>query len=144
MSSTVPDQDFRAVQTNKTALVVDDVDEMLDLLEIALNCAQFTVLRASSVAEAASLFEEKSDDIDLLMTEVRVGAENGLDLALRLRTAKPSLQILAISGVARDRRAVYAQTGIGFLPKPFSASELRKKLETLFPAEWWSAGKSNP
>ena len=133
MSPSVSKQEFKAAQQGKTALVVDDVEDMLDLLEIALNCAQFSVLRASSIPEALALFEEHAVEIDLLMTEVRVGSDNGLDLAKRLRTAKPSLQILAISAFSRDRKAVNVDKGIAFLPKPFSASELRKKLDTLFP-----------
>ena len=134
MRLTAPKKDSKTVRGNKTALVVDDIEDMLDLLEIALNCADFSVLRATSVADALELFGDHEDEIDLLMTEVRVGAENGLDLAKRLRQTKPSLQVLAISGVARDRKAVFSEKGFAFLSKPFSASELRRQLECLFPA----------
>jgi CheY-like chemotaxis protein len=124
----------KAEQIRKTALVVDEVEEMLDLLEIALKGAHFTVLRASSIPEAVALFEERADEVELLMTEIRVGADNGLELAGRLRSSKPSLQVLAISGYPRDRRAAHAHGGIEFLRKPFTASELRNKLEALFPS----------
>jgi DNA-binding NtrC family response regulator len=134
MSASVSNHAVKAVQSAKTALVVDQVEEMLDLLEIALKCAGFSVIRASSVADAFALFEQNADSIDLLLTEVRVGGENGLELAKRLVQLKPSLQVLAISEFARDRKLVTTKTGIAFLPKPFSASELRKTLNALFPA----------
>jgi DNA-binding response OmpR family regulator len=141
MSLSTSKQQSRAVQSQRTALVVDDVEEMLDLLEIALKRVQFSVLRASTVADAIGLFEENSNEIDLLMTELHVGDENGLELVRRVRTAKPSLPVLAISGSVHDRRTVASQSGIEFMPKPFSASELRRKLETLFPPDWWNQDK---
>ncbi|MFO1500956.1 MAG: response regulator [Verrucomicrobiota bacterium] len=116
----------------RTALVVDDVDDMLDLLEIALNAADFRVLRASSAADAVDLFQSCGTDIDLLMTDLRVGIDSGIELAQRLISAKPSLQVLAISGFAIEGKVVTADGQIEFLPKPFSTSELKSKLNALF------------
>jgi DNA-binding NtrC family response regulator len=135
MNSIAPNREDKAVRSEKTALVVDHVKEMLDLLEIALRCAEFSVLRASSVPEALKLFEERAEDIDLLMTEVRVGPDSGLDLARRLVAVKPSMRVLAISEVARDQRLVTAQQGVAFLSKPFSASELKRELKSVFRPE---------
>lgn len=134
MNSTVP-VSATAVRNRRTALVVDDVLDMLDLLEIALNSADFSVLRASSAADALDTFEERADEIDLLMTDVRVGAESGLELARKLLVAKPSLQVLAISGFALDRKLVLACGQIEFLPKPFSTSELKRKLQSMFASD---------
>lgn len=122
-------QTFRA---QRTALVVDDVDDMLDLLEIALHGSNFSVLRASNAQEALELFEARAADIDLLMTDVRVGTESGLELAKRLLSLKPGLHVLAISGFALEGKVVSAQGRIEFLPKPFSTSELRSKLQSIF------------
>jgi two-component system response regulator PilR (NtrC family) len=116
-------------------LVVDDVEDMLDLLEIALHASGFAVVRASSFSEALDLFDTHSSDIDLLMTDLRVGTESGLELARRLVASKPTLQVLAISGFALDGKAVTARNKIQFLPKPFSTSELRKKLLSIFTPE---------
>lgn len=134
MSPSVPSPAVKLDESARTALVVDDVDDMLDLLEIALKRADFVVLRASSAGEALRLFEKRGQDIDLLMTEVRLGSESGIDLARRLLTVKPSLQVLVTSGFVNDRRVVKSETGVAFLPKPFSSSELRKKLDSMFPA----------
>ena len=43
------------VRAQKTALVVDDLEDMLDLLEIALQGSNFAVLRASSALQAMEL-----------------------------------------------------------------------------------------
>jgi DNA-binding NtrC family response regulator len=114
---------------------VDDLEDMLDLLEIALNAADFVVLRASSAEDAMELFEARSEEIDLLMTDLRVGTESGLELARSLMETKPSLQVLAISGFALDGRLVTDGSSIDFLPKPFSTSDLKRKLHTLFPPQ---------
>jgi DNA-binding response OmpR family regulator len=124
-------QRFRA---QRTALVVDDVEDMLDLLEIALNASNFNVLRASNAQEAFELFRTHAADIDLLMTDVRVGTDSGLELARRLLALKPDLQVLATSGFSIDGKVVSGQSRIEFLPKPFSTSELRSKLHSIFNA----------
>jgi DNA-binding NtrC family response regulator len=132
MSATVPNHPVHRPRAKRTALVVDDVDDMLDLLEIALEGADFCVLRASSADDAMELFSARSDDIDLLMTDLRVGTDSGLELARQFLAVKPTLQVLAISGFALDGMLVSGQSKIEFLPKPFSTSDLRKKLQTLF------------
>ncbi len=135
MSLTVPSRSTETPYKNRTALVVDDVEDMLDLLEIALHSAGLTVLRASNAADAEDLFEARAADIDLLMTDVRVGSDNGLELAKKLIAHKPSLHVLAISGFAIDGKVAIANTKIEFLPKPFSTSELKSKLAAIFANE---------
>lgn len=132
MSPTLAEPPLETNRAVKTALVVDDVEDMLDLLEIALHSSGFHVLRASSFAEAMEIFEHRAADIDLLMTDVHVGRESGLELARRLIGLKPSLHVLAISGFAIDGKIVSARSRVEFLPKPFSTSELRKKLQSIF------------
>jgi len=122
-------------RARRTALVVDDLEDMLDLLEIALNAADFVVLRASCAEDALELFEARSEEIDLLMTDIRVGTDSGLELAQSLLSSKPSLQVLAISGFALDGRVVSGPSSIDFLAKPFSTSDLNRKLQALFPSQ---------
>ncbi len=132
MSPTLPILAVEGLRSKRTALVVDDVDDMLDLLEIALEAADFSVLRASSAEDAVELFTARTQEIDLLMTDVRVGSESGLELARRLLAIKPSLHVLAISGFALDGTVISGAAQIEFLPKPFSTSDLKKKLRSIF------------
>ncbi len=120
----------------KTALVVDDVEDILDLMEIALEGAHVRVVRASSASEAIDCFDHRRAEIDLLLTDARVGADSGLDLARRFLAAKPSLKVLVTSGFpVHTRRLAEAGPAVSFLAKPFSSSELRGKLQTLFLAD---------
>ena len=130
MSLPVPNSAPEVV--HRTALVVDDVEDILDLIEIALQSAGFSVLRASSAATATDLFDARGEEIDLLMTDVRVGAESGFDLAQRFLAVKPSLQVLAMSGLAWDRKHSSRGRHLDFLQKPFSTSDLKKKLGLMF------------
>ncbi len=132
MTKMVSAPDIQPVQGQRTALVVDDIEEMLDLLEIAVGGAGFSVLRASSAAAALDLFEAHHQEIDLVMMDVRLGADDGLELAHTLQLTKPSLRVLAISGFEPDRRLVKSKRSMDFLAKPFTTSELKRKLESMF------------
>ena len=132
MTTTAPAPELSALHGPRTALVVDDIEEMLDLLEIAVGGAGFSVLRASSAGEAKELFEIHRQQIDLVMMDVRLGVEDGLELAHSLQLAKPCLRVLAISGFEPHRRLVRSRRTMDFLAKPFTTSELKQKLQGMF------------
>src|SRR5690348_12904413 len=136
MSETTSASAADATPKRKMALVVDDVEDILDLMEIALEGANVCVLRATSAAEAIESFDHRTAEIDLLLTDARVGSDSGLELAKRFLAVKPSLKVLVTSGFPiHNRRLSEAGAAITFLAKPFSSSELRKKLHALFLAD---------
>ena len=89
----------------------------------ALSAAGFGVRTADNYRDARSLLVVNRPLI--LMTEVRLGSYNGLQLALRARAATPRIPVLVMSGwpdpvLQRDAES----TGATFAVKPLTRSEL--------------------
>ena len=78
------------------ALVVDDYAEVADVLSTALQEHGFKVTTATDFEEART--QLLSGDFDLLVTDVRLGPFNGLQLAVIARTKSATMRIVVMSG----------------------------------------------
>ena len=104
-------------------LVVDPDPADRLFVTTALIAAGFGIRTADNYHDARSLLAVSRPL--LLMTEVRLGAYNGLQLALRARAATPRIPVLVMSGWAdpvlqRDAESA----GATFAVKPLTRSEL--------------------
>ena len=104
-----------------TILLVDDDAAVRRLCRIILEQAGHNVIEADSAESAQELRATCSESIDLLVTDYHMQGLTGLQLAVSLRSSKPNLGVLLISGGA-IREPV--PMSIGFLAKPFSPSQL--------------------
>ena len=108
-------------------LLVEDDTALRNLAAFYLQEEQFYVLQARDGAEALHIARTHSR-IDLLLTDVEMGdGFNGIELASRLLTERPSLPALIMSGLPDSERAA-AQNGFLFLAKPFTTSHLRQRV----------------
>ena len=112
---------------SKSVLVVDDDEQMLGLVEHWLEEAGYDVV-------ACSRFEAARDHLlahppDALVTDVRLGAYNGLQLALRASRITPRTAVLVISAYddVVSRRDAEAFGG-RFVLKPFDRESLLNEL----------------
>ena len=118
----------------ETILLVEDEPAILQMTSRILEGLGYTVLAASTPAEAIRLAQEYTGNICLLMTDVIMPEMNGWDLAEKLLSLDPHLKSLFISGYTAD---IIGHHGIlderaHFLQKPFSTKELAVKVrETL-------------
>ena len=113
-----------------TVLVVEDEEPMRTLACAALESAGYRVLRADGSRSALFLSENLRDRIDLLVTDVALPEIGGRELAGHLRAKRPDLKVLFVSSYADD---VLLRKGIRraeahFLPKPFTAAALARKV----------------
>ena len=108
---------------NPHLLVVDDDQRLRALLQKYLSANGFRVSAAADAEEARSLM--KSMAFDLLILDVMMPGENGLDLtrAVRAHSAVPIL-ILTARGESEDRIAGLENGADDYLPKPFEPREL--------------------
>ncbi len=120
--------------TAPTILVADDDAAIRTVVGQALNRAGFEVRAASN---AATLWHWLEDgDGDLVITDVVMPDENGLDLIPRIRALRPELRIIVMSAQSTLLTAVRAteRGAFEYLPKPFDLDELvgvvRRALET--------------
>jgi CheY-like chemotaxis protein len=103
-----------------TVLVVEDEGLVrLDAAE-SLRDAGFEVLEASDAKEALATMELR-DDIGVVFTDIDMpGGIDGLELARRVRRARPLMRLILTSGTARPDPRQMPDDG-AFLSKPYSA-----------------------
>ncbi len=114
----------------ETILLVEDEPGVRQLVREMLHQLGYTILEAGSGAEALITFAQHQGAIDLLLTDVIMPHMSGRDLAERLRTLRPALKVLYISGYTDDMLAHHGvlEPNVFLLPKPFAPDELAKKL----------------
>jgi CheY-like chemotaxis protein len=84
----------------ETVLVVDDEPEVQALVQAELVTYGYTVLGADRPAEAVRLAEGHPGAIHLLLTDMVMPEMGGPALANRLRTLRPDMAVLYMSGYA--------------------------------------------
>jgi PAS domain S-box-containing protein len=107
-------------------LLVDDEQSIRTVTGQALANAGFRVLVARDGVEAMSVFGSHSDDIALVVTDMMMPVMDGAATIKALRQLRPSLPIIATSGISSNGNAVVA-SGLGaqgFLEKPFGIETL--------------------
>lgn len=106
----------------KTILLVEDQPTLREIVARTLKSRRHQVIEAESAQAALELSRERA--FDLLLTDVRLPAMNGIELAAALRESNPGVPVIYMSG-RRDQ----ALDGNGaFLLKPFKPATL---LETV-------------
>ena len=111
-------------------LFAEDEPQVRSLGERLLRGLGYRVLSAESGAAALVRAESSGETIDLLVTDVVMPGMTGEELAAELRKGRPDLRVLYISGYAADSEAIERalRAGDGFLPKPFTVSELADRV----------------
>ncbi len=110
--------------TPPTVLIADDDRSIRTVLTQALGRAGYQV---RSTGHAATLWRWVEDgEGDLVITDVVMPDENGLDLIPRIRRIRPDLRVVVMSAQSTLITAVKAaQRGaFEYLPKPFDLDEL--------------------
>ena len=116
-----------AVGRGERVLVVDDEEFILETTREALLDAGYRVVTASGAEDALQTVGE--DEVDVVVTDLRMPNMDGFDLIRTLRAQYPNLPIIAASGVADGRTDEALNAGAqAFLAKPFTAEKLQAAL----------------
>jgi DNA-binding NtrC family response regulator len=110
-------------------LVVDDEAALRDSLRRLLLRQGHEVLESADVTTA--LEQLSREGVDLLITDIRLGEQNGLELIARARSQSASLRIVAITAFGSIDVAVQAMRlgADDFLEKPFRVETILARLE---------------
>ncbi|BDV34916.1 MULTISPECIES: response regulator [Methylocystis] len=113
---------FPACLAPKTALVVDDDQDMCWVLEAALSRIDWMAVTANSAQEALGLISQQT--FPIAFVDARLPDMDGFRLSARFRIIRPAMSVILISGyfLADDAGildAMRASTIDGFLAKPF-------------------------
>ena len=120
----------RALGGAETILLVEDEAFVREVTREVLQAAGYRVLTAKNAAEAMELYDQRGDEVELLLTDVVLPGETGRALACRLRRESPRLKILLVTGYTKQmgRRETEADE---CLPKPFSTEALLLRVRQL-------------
>ncbi|MFQ5985660.1 MAG: response regulator [Alphaproteobacteria bacterium] len=111
-------------------LVVDDDRRLRELLRKYLSENGYLVSTARDAADARAKLESLS--FDLLVIDVMMPGENGLDLTESLRRdSRIPILILTAMGEVDDRIAGLERGADDYLPKPFEPRELLLRIGTV-------------
>jgi CheY-like chemotaxis protein len=113
----------------ETILVVEDELVLRDMAHLILQDCGYRVLEAGSGAEALKVWEQHSNSIDLLLTDVVMpGGMSGRELAVKLMGSHPGLRIIFTSGynVEETNTDFFRRGGATFLQKPYTRVDLAK------------------
>ncbi len=116
-----------------TVLVVEDDGAIRDFARRVLTADGHEVLVAENGIEALRLWEHRHKEVDLVVTDVVMPWMSGRALVDRLRTTRPGLPVLFVSGytgeTGADRGTSHDRDPM--LDKPFSAEALSKRVVEL-------------
>jgi two-component system cell cycle sensor histidine kinase/response regulator CckA len=129
VAETGADADTEAESEAGTLLVVEDEPAILELTAAMLERQGFAVLRAQSPSQAMDLVEQHPE-LELVVTDMVMPEMEGPQLLQRLRERRPGLRALFVSGYSAPS-AGGAPDAEAFLPKPFSSTQLVRKVQQL-------------
>jgi PAS domain S-box-containing protein len=120
----------------ETILLVEDDAAVRAAARRVLGAAGYTVLTASNGGEALLTCEQHPGPIHLMLTDIVMPRMNGIELAQRLGSVRPRLDVLFMSGYTE-----YAvlQSGVldprtHFIAKPFTGADLSRKVREVLDA----------
>ncbi|MEO6525638.1 MAG: PAS domain-containing protein [Gemmatimonadaceae bacterium] len=125
--SSIATADQRVRGGTETILVVEDEPSVRGVVCAVLERHGYRVLEAGSAAAALVRWEERTEPIDLLLTDlVMPGGMSGAELGQALLARQSDLRIIYTSGYSHDvvTRQLDLAPGRNFLQKPCSMHEL--------------------
>ena len=111
------------IETVPTVLVVDDTPQISSMVASVLKMEGFSVLTANNATDAIRLASNHPGGIDLLLSDVMMPGMDGPALARELRSSKPDLPVILMSGACQNSE-MKAGGPVQFIEKPFSLAKL--------------------
>jgi DNA-binding NtrC family response regulator len=111
-----------------TVLVVDDDAAIRFLCRVNLELDGWAVHEAAAVEEARATIS--STRLDIVLLDVHVGVENGLDFMAEIRERRPGLPVVLLTGSVGSPNLEGVKAD-GVISKPFTLDQLTGTLGKL-------------
>lgn len=120
----------------KNILILDDEKDLRTILSLKINKMGYGVSIASSILEAKQILDKK--DIKLIISDIFLQQESGLELLKEIKSIKPNLPFIFITGASEDDlpspiSEILVKYSSAFLTKPISTQLLKETLEKFIP-----------
>jgi len=121
---------------SETVLLVEDDDAVRELAEVVLAAQGYKVICANGPKRAEEIAEERSKEIDMVLTDVIMPTMSGRELVRRLTERNPKLRVLYMSGYTDNviAQGGVLEEGLAFLQKPFTPRALSQKVREVLDA----------
>lgn len=112
-------------------LLVDDEADTLQALQLGLEDEAYTILTAASRNEG--LQRIKSEELDIVITDLKLKDGSGLDLLEYLQEQQPQLPVIIMTayGSIESTKVALRSGAYDYLAKPFSLADLKRILAKL-------------
>jgi len=126
---------YTELQKNKSILVVDDEEGILQWLKIALEKEGYEVETALSGEKALEL--TANSFFHCVITDIKMSGMDGLELLKRVKKENPDIIVVLITAYGTFESAVEAlRAGASdFITKPFRVDEIKFRLRNVFEKE---------
>jgi len=121
------EKDYEKYKGNgETVLIVEDEEPVLNYLVNILDNYGYEYFSAKNGEEALKLFEENSETIEVLLSDVIMTGMDGVDLADRLTKKKQDLVVILSSGYSSRKvsRTDLNKKDYKFIQKPYDITNL--------------------
>jgi two-component system, cell cycle sensor histidine kinase and response regulator CckA len=112
-----------------TILIADDESDLRQALAEVLRGRGYNVLEAESSLHAVEMAEQHRGPLDFLLTDIVMPGLRGPELARRVASAHPEVQIVYMSGYAEGLPEAQLPANSTFLQKPFRFATLLEQLK---------------
>ena len=116
----------KRTQASGTVLLVEDNAEVADVTTTLLSELGYGVVHAAGADAALAILKSRNDFSLVLSDVVMPGSITGVELAEKVRSEKPSLPILLMTGYAKASEGVGKRFPI--LRKPYQISALDRAI----------------
>jgi CheY-like chemotaxis protein/two-component sensor histidine kinase len=123
------------VSGQEHVLVVDDDEDVLNFIKDILESRGYQVLAFHDPLGALDMFKSLSNEIELIIIDIVMPVMNGKELIRNLKTIKPDIKVIAISGYSDEPVNKENMMIDAFVKKPFEGhlllSTVRKILDAV-------------
>jgi two-component system, cell cycle sensor histidine kinase and response regulator CckA len=111
-------------------LVVEDEEMLMMSLRLVLAEKGYNVLSTGDGLTALKIYQEKKDDVALVLTDLGLPTMTGMEVCQRIKTIKPNEHIILATGyLDPEMKEEFLKAGIQhFLYKPYDLKQVLKEV----------------
>lgn len=123
------------LQERRSILLVDDEPDIVNSVRRWLEAEGFKVYGFTDPLQALEYFQNNSNNIDLILSDVRMRKLDGYELVKKIKTIQPQIKVVFMTALEFNEELSKTLPSIkidGFLLKAGSLENLIDTIKTLF------------
>jgi CheY-like chemotaxis protein len=132
MAARETEEQKQFVSGKETILLMEDDDELRPVVSDVLTAMGYKVYTAPNGAQGLSVFAEKSDIVDLIITDMVMPKIGGLAAYREIRKLRADMACLVITGYGPDESMEFPdEQDVHIMQKPFTLDALSEKIRRI-------------